>query len=95
MKAVAKGYKGYFDLGFEIEELTPEAFEKGLENSKWHIDPENEYRIVDNDLTYCNIADIYFEKEMHYGEYKKNYSSCATKKNSYNSATKTIVVYLQ
>lgn len=95
MKAVAKGYKGYFDLGFEIEELTPEAFEKGLENSKWHIDPENEYRIVDNDLTYCNISDIYFEKEMHYGEYKKNYSGYPTKKNSYNSATKTIVVYLQ
>lgn len=95
MKAVAKGYKGYFDLGFEIEELTPEAFEKGLETSKWHVDPENEYMIVDNDLTYCNIADIYFEKEMHYGEYKKNYSGYATKKNSYNSATKTIVVYLQ
>lgn len=34
------------------------------------------------------------EIEMHYGEYKKNYSNCKTKPNSYNAETKTVVVYV-
>lgn len=34
------------------------------------------------------------EIEMHYGEYKKNYSECETKPNSYNAETKTIIVYV-
>lgn len=32
--------------------------------------------------------------EMHYGEYKNNYSGCKTVKDSYNAATKTIRVYV-
>lgn len=34
------------------------------------------------------------EIEMFYGEYKKNYSDCKTKANSYNKKTKTIIVYV-
>ncbi|MGN0488028.1 MAG: hypothetical protein ACI4HO_02065 [Ruminococcus sp.] len=34
------------------------------------------------------------EIEMLYGEYKKNYSDCKTKPNSYNAKTKTIVVFV-
>lgn len=34
------------------------------------------------------------EIEMNYGEYKKNYSECKTKPNSYNAKNKTIVVYV-
>lgn len=32
--------------------------------------------------------------EMHYGEYKNQYSECKTKPESYNKETKTIVVYV-
>lgn len=34
------------------------------------------------------------EVEMHYSEYKKNYSDCKTKANSYDKKTKTIIVYV-
>ena len=34
------------------------------------------------------------EVEMHYGEYKKNFSNCKTKPDSYNRDTKTIIVYV-
>lgn len=34
------------------------------------------------------------EVEMHYSEYKNNYADCKTQKGSYNSDTKTIVVYV-
>lgn len=34
------------------------------------------------------------EVEMHYKEYKNNYADCKTKAGSYNSGTKTIVVYV-
>lgn len=34
------------------------------------------------------------EVEMHYGEYKKNYAECKTKKDSYNKETKTIIVFI-
>lgn len=34
------------------------------------------------------------EVEMHYSEYKNNYSDCKTKIDSYNSETKTIVVFV-
>lgn len=34
------------------------------------------------------------EVEMHYSEYKNNYSDCKTKANSYNKKTKTIIVYV-
>lgn len=33
-------------------------------------------------------------KEMHYSEYKRNYSNCKTVAGSYNSKTKTIKVYV-
>jgi hypothetical protein len=32
------------------------------------------------------------EVEMHYSEYKNNYSNCKTLPNSYNKETKTIIV---
>lgn len=34
------------------------------------------------------------EVEMHYSEYKNNYSDCQTKANSYDKKTKTIIVYV-
>lgn len=34
------------------------------------------------------------EVEMHYSKYKKNYSDCKTKANSYDKKTKTIIVYV-
>lgn len=34
------------------------------------------------------------ETEMFYGEYKRNYASCATKTGSYDAKKKTIVVYV-
>ena len=34
------------------------------------------------------------EVEMPYSEYKNNYSNCKTKANSYNKASKTIIVYV-
>jgi len=34
------------------------------------------------------------EIEMPYSEYKNNYSNCKTKANSYNKASKTIIVYV-
>ena len=34
------------------------------------------------------------EVEMHYSEYKKNYSECKTKAGSYDKVKKTIVVYV-
>lgn len=34
------------------------------------------------------------EVEMHYSEYKNNYSACETKAGSYNSKTKTIIVFV-
>lgn len=37
----------------------------------------------------------YEEVRMHYGEYKRNYSDCKTKSDSYDKETKTIVVYVQ
>lgn len=36
----------------------------------------------------------YEEVEMHYGEYKENYSHCKTKKGSYDKSDKTIIVYV-
>ena len=39
-------------------------------------------------------ADGCNEVEMHYGEYKRNYSECSTKSGSYNPKTKTIIVYV-
>lgn len=40
-------------------------------------------------------ADNYVEREMHYGDYKRNYSDCKTKNGSYNPKTKTIIVYIK
>ena len=37
----------------------------------------------------------YEEVEMHYSEYKNKYSDCKTKKDSYNSNTKTIIVFVK
>ena len=39
--------------------------------------------------------DIAYECEMSYREYKAKYSKLRTKKDSYDPATKTIVVYMQ
>lgn len=95
MKAVIKHVSGYWkELGIEVSEITPEAFDEGLANSKWHFEEGNEARITDG-YWVVNIWDIFFEKEMHYSEYKNNYSDCETKRGSYNKETKTIIVYVQ
>lgn len=39
--------------------------------------------------------DIAYEQEMGYREYKNNYSNLRTKKDSYDPAKKTIIVYMQ
>ena len=39
--------------------------------------------------------DVACEVKMSYREYKQNYSDCATKKGSYDSFNKTVVVYVQ
>lgn len=43
----------------------------------------------------AKYAATHVYKEMHYGEYKRNYSDCKTVPGSYNSKTKTIKVYLK
>lgn len=42
-----------------------------------------------------SLSDIAYEKEMNYREYKTKHSNLRTKKDSYDPATKTIVVYMQ
>ena len=42
----------------------------------------------------AQYASTHTIKEMHYGEYKRNYSNCKTVPGSYNKVTKTIKVYL-
>lgn len=39
--------------------------------------------------------DVAVEVEMSYKDYKSNFSDCSTKKGGYNSASKTVVVYVQ
>ena len=39
-------------------------------------------------------TDKYDEVEMSYAAYKRNYSNCKTKADSYNAKTKTIIVYV-
>lgn len=39
--------------------------------------------------------DIAYEKEMSYREYKTTHSNLRTKKDSYDPATKTVIVYMQ
>ena len=34
------------------------------------------------------------EVEMFYGKYKREYPDCKTKRDSYNSVTKTVIVYV-
>lgn len=34
------------------------------------------------------------EREMYYGDYKKNFADCKTKAGSYNGTAKTIIVYV-
>lgn len=54
--------------------------------------------IEENRVCYdCYMAEQmadYDEVEMHYGEYKENYSDCKTKKGSYDKSDKTIIVYV-
>lgn len=43
---------------------------------------------------YHDANDIACEVKMSYREYRQSYSDCATKKGSYNSVNKTVVVYV-
>lgn len=44
---------------------------------------------------YHDYDDVACEVKMNYREYKQGYSDCATKKGSYDSVNKTVVVYVQ
>ena len=88
---------------FQIEEMTPEAFEKGRENAGWQYD--NYDMIRETTRTFANgaesketervsLSNICIETEMKYSEYRTNYSGCKTKKDSYDKANKTIAVYV-
>ena len=58
---------------------------------------ERERKIAYYESTVCEDCEHegYETIEMFYGDYKKNYSDCETKKNSYNKISKTIVVYVK
>lgn len=47
------------------------------------------------DKVWHSYFDLAIEVEMPYREYKNNLSWCATKRNSYDANTKTIIVYKQ
>jgi hypothetical protein len=46
------------------------------------------------DCSNCWKSEGCSEVEMSYSEYKNNYADCKTKKDSYNKAAKTIIVYV-
>ena len=90
---------------FQIEEMTPEAFEKGMTEAGWKYDNDGIHMIRETTRTFANgmtcketqsavLTTICIEMEMKYSEYKTNYSGCQTKKGSYDKATKTIHVYV-
>ncbi len=89
---------------FQIEEYTAEAFEKGMKAAGWQWDEADlihktvknyggyELEEIDQRVSAYNAC---IEQEMSYTEYKKSYSGCQTKKDSYNKETKTIIVYVK
>lgn len=90
---------------FQIEEYTAEAFESGMKAAGWEWEedflvhkttrefPGYEHLVeIDKRVDAYNVC---IEQEMKYAEYKKNFSGCQTKKDSYNKETKTIVVYIR
>lgn len=88
---------------FQIAEMTPEAFEKGMTEAGWQYD--NYDMIRETTRTFANgaelketervsLSNICIETEMKYSEYKANYSGCKTKKDSYDKENKTIIVYV-
>lgn len=102
MKVVAVG-STVFEM-FDITEATAEAFEAGMKESGWeyNMDHAAMERKIDRKIekySYTEtqrvgITNVCIETEMSYRDYKNNYSSCQTKKNSYNKETKTITVYV-
>ena len=90
---------------FQIEELTAEAFEKGMKEAGWEYEGQDivhktvvkyangyEMEQVDARVSAYNVC---VEMEMKYSQYKTDYAGCKTKKDSYNKERKTIVVYVQ
>ena len=89
---------------FQIEECTAEAFAKGMKEAGWTYENsdmihttvrkfENGYEMTEIDKR-VSLGNICIETEMKYSEYKSSYSGCHTKKNSYDKANKTIIVYV-
>lgn len=70
-------------------ELTEETL---VANGYWYN--ANIDCICNNDANHA-YDDVACEVKMSYREYKQSYSDCATKKGSYDSNNKTVVVYVQ